>query len=96
MKAELFLGFPLTESLNNKLDKTDPRLIDMFVNANGPYLKLVVHEECTFLGKEIGQSTDLVKIKLLEANIYSILSKLLPEYPFKNNPLFLFTMILID
>ena len=91
MNVKLFLGYPLTEPLKNELDKS--RLVDMFVNDEGLYLQRIMHEELFFLGKELGPSTDLAKLQLLQTNIYSLLAKILPEYPFKDTPLLLFTKI---
>lgn len=96
MRAELFLGFPLTESLMNKIQGLDPRAFDMYVNEKGPYLKKIEYGNQSFLGKSVGSSADIAKIKLLEANIFSILAKILPDYPFKNDPLLLFATTLRD
>lgn len=96
MRAELFLGYPLTESLNLELAKVDERLIDMFLVGTGPYLKRIEYRGENFLGKEVGQSADFNKIKLLETNIYSILAKILPAYPFKEEPLVLLPLLHLD
>jgi len=90
MRAELFLGFPLTETLKSEFSKVDARLFDMYP------LKQIDHEGVSFLGKDVGPSSDITKIKLLEANIYSILAKILPDYPFKNESLSLFAIIAQD
>ena len=90
MRVELFLGYPLTESLKEKIEKIDSRLYSMFINDSGPYLKLIDQEDQLFLGKQVGTFTDMPKMKLFEANIYSILAKIIPDFPFKNESLLLF------
>lgn len=85
----LFLGFPLESKefelyLNNEKGKL---LYSLFVDVDGPYLKKVSVKGTPYLGKYLPKSIDSPKLKLTEANIYSILSKIYPDYPFKKTPL---------
>lgn len=96
MRTVLFLGYPLTDSLQREFIKVDERLLEMFLSGVAPYLQRIDYHEAVFIGKEIGQAADFNKIKLLEANIYSMLAKIVPGYPFKETSLFLLPLLHLD
>ena len=87
----LFLGFPVDASLSEALESVDSKLAVLFLeNNDAHYLKEVVYQDVRYLGKFAGEITNLANLTLLEANIYSLLKKVVPDYSFRKNSLVLF------
>lgn len=91
LEVSLFLGFPLDVSYEKTLHKMSPEQRQFFVGCENSYLKEVLFEDVWYLGKFAGSLTTLTDLHLLEKNIYSILNKITPHYPYQDTPLILFT-----
>lgn len=89
-EAQLFLGFPVDELFAQALDKVNPNVIAQFIQDEDDYLQEITHNEMKFLGKPIGKMIALPQLDLLEANIYSLLKKLVQDFPYEEVPLYLF------
>lgn len=89
---QLFLGFPIDQLFAKKLDRVNQNLISEFIKDEGDYLREVQHNGVLYVGKEIGKITEYQKLELLEQNIYSLLKKLVPDFPYDEAPLYLFPM----
>jgi hypothetical protein len=92
LTPNLFLGFPIEESFEKKLNLTNPYIVSLFVKKNGDYLQEVTFKTRKYLGKFVGHMTDFSELELIEANIFSILKKLVPDHPYDQTPLVLFTL----
>lgn len=90
IEVELFLGYPVDEGFRDLLKAIDPAFYSQFIGNNPDYLQEMKVSHGFFLGKKIGQEVDIERLKLAEENIYSLLKRLLPEYPLKDTPLVLF------
>lgn len=86
----IFLGFPLKEPFIQKLNSVSPGIRDLFICPGSDYLQEMVYKEERYLGKFIRSGVDLAALEMVEANIYSILHKLVPDYSYAECPLFLF------
>lgn len=87
----LFLGFPIDSSFASAMKKLDPKILDFFFHSSsGDYLLEVSHEGTPYLGKYVEELCSVSEITLLQSNIYSILKKLLPSYPYDDVPLVVF------
>ena len=89
-ELELFLGFPVDERSRAILSKADPKFISLFIQADSSYLQEVVYQDRHYLGKFAGKINESSKLDLLSENIYSLLNKVMPDYPCQNVPLVLF------
>lgn len=87
---QLFLGFPVDYECKLHLDNLKPDLKAYFLRQNSEYLEKHILMDVLYLGKKIGKDIDLEKLKELEVHVYSILKRLLPEYPFHEKSLVLF------
>ena len=87
--ARLFLGFHLTSDYNVELNKINPDLKKLFVQNNLDYLQELMIADNQYLGKYLEKPANLSELELLEANIYSLLGKLVPDYPYSKQPLHL-------
>lgn len=92
LTPQLFLGFPLSSEFASKLEKTNPYAVSLFIQEKGDYLHEVNFKNGKYLGKFVNNLADFSELELLEANIFSILKKLVPNYPYEQNPLVLFTI----
>lgn len=88
----LFFGFPIDHTLEAKLNDANPHRVDMFINNKSDYLHRLEDSSTIYLGKFIGESTDLKALKLLEANIKSLLQMIIPGETLQA-PLFLMTSV---
>ncbi len=88
----LFLGFPINESFSSALERNKPEYISLFIGSGDTYLNEVHFEGSRYLGKYIENETSLGQLELLEANIFSLLKKLVADYAYKSSHLFLFTL----
>ncbi len=86
----LFLGFCVDEKFQESLDKIPDELKMIFIGDDENYLQKVMIKENTYLGKFPEDKSNLQNLRNIEQNIYSILSRLVPDYPCKNFPLRIF------
>ena len=90
-KYQLFLGYPIDLSLANSILHVDDGLKNYFIRDDDLYLCKIAHRNgVEYLGKFVGERTDLHALETIEANVYSLLSKILPDYPFQQTALRLF------
>jgi len=89
-EMQLFLGFPVDAIYASELEKVNPNLVSQYVQDSDDYLREVIQNELRFLGKNIGKIITLSQLELIEANIYSVLKKLVPDYPYEETPLYVF------
>lgn len=87
---QLFIGFPKDPIFEKELQKANNHLINQFIHPKGEYLEEIKFEGMTYLGKKLGKFSKFSEITLKEANIYSILKILVPEFPYEETPLMLF------
>lgn len=88
--VSLFLGFRIEKDLETQLKKNDENKLALFISNDGDHLRQVIYKGQQFLGKFTGQPNDVESLALLEANIYSLLKMLVPDYDFAHSPLILF------
>ena len=93
LEVYLFLGFQVDDDLEAKLKKTNSHLVKYFINnSTDEYLHDVQFQEKRFIGKRLSNIVETKKIKLLENNIHSIVSKLTTSYDKKKYPLKVLTI----
>ena len=88
--AELFLGFPVDALYSRQIEKANPHVVAQFIQKKGDYLQEATYDEMRFIGKEVGKIVTIPQLKQLEQNVYSILKKIVPEFPYNETPLYLF------
>lgn len=86
LDLKLFFGFSVDASLEDALTKANSHAVQLFINNSSEYLHEVFHDGKRYVGKFVGQITSPPELELLEANIYSITKKLVPDYDFSLNP----------
>lgn len=87
-ELQLFLGLPVDASLLARLKSSKDYV--RYLSSESDYLTEVSGEHGSFIGKKLAQSVDQESLQNIQANIYSLLNKLDPEFPFKTIPLVLF------
>lgn len=95
-EVSLFLGFPVDKEVENLLKKNDQQLLALFIDNKGEHLHDAIYNHRRYLGKNAGQVSDLETLSLLETHIYSLLTKLIPDYDFQSKPLTLFPLETVD
>ncbi|MBA3723073.1 MAG: hypothetical protein H0W88_11835 [Parachlamydiaceae bacterium] len=81
---QLFLGFPLNSDYQILLKQTPENLRSLFIQNDPDYLQEVEHEGILYLGKSLGSSVQIQKIDQMEANIFSLLQRLVGNYQYKS------------
>ncbi len=90
IEFQLFLGFSVDNECSLALNATNPYIIETFIDNASEYLHEITHEGIRYIGKLLGAIESYANLELLEANIYSLLTKLSSSYNFKEKPLILF------
>lgn len=91
-ESRLFLGFPIQEEFQKKLQEIDPEILQIFICPQSDYLEQAAFKETVYLGRYVNDVTNLQSLDQLEANVYSLLKKIIPDYPFEKTPLLLFPL----
>ena len=92
---QFFLGFPLDSAYKEQLNNISQPLHSLFIqNGSDEYLKQIDYENTSYLGKNLAIVTDIQSIELLEANIYSLLRRLIPHYSYEKHSLILFPVLI--
>lgn len=88
--TQLFLGLPLTGSYQQELERLDLSERDFFIQGEvSPYLQQIESEGVIYLGKYLGPSVETSSLDFSQTHIYSLLKKLVPDYPYEQHPLLL-------
>lgn len=86
----LFLGLPITESYLHQLKKLSPELIEIFIqNQSSEYLQKREYCGISYLGKCMETPYEMAALDFLQTHVYSLLKKLIPDYPYDQHPLVL-------
>jgi hypothetical protein len=80
---QLFFGFPVDESFQKELAEIPDAIRTLFIDGK-EYLQSVEKGGITYLGKSLGECTNLTSLELTQAHIISLLKLLVPKYPFGN------------
>jgi hypothetical protein len=86
---QLFLGFPLSDIYLSQLSQLSPELCSVFIKNHSDYLHQVEIEGKIYLGKYLGPFVDFSSLELIQNNIYSLLKRLIANYPYESYPLVL-------
>lgn len=90
--STLFLGFPVDEAFSSALEKINPDYFSLFVQSEDAYLKEVHFQGVRYLGKYVNDEEPLTQLGLLEANVFSLLKKLVTDYDYSKTNLVLFAL----
>ncbi len=89
----LFLGFPLSECYQQELTQLPAVEHALFIqNHSSPYLQQIESNGKFYLGKFLGPSIELSALEASQSHIYSLLKKLVPNFPYEQYPLLLLAL----
>jgi len=91
--AKLFMGVVVEGAFASQFSAANPLLVALFLNPEREYLLQIKHEGKTYLGKAVSTSADLASLEQMEANIVSLLKKIVPDYPYDDMELVLFPLV---
>ncbi len=87
----LFLGFPVDRLFEEELNKINPDLVKYYIKKeSNDYLIDTQHQEMRFFGKNLDKIATVDEVNQLGENIYSILKKIVPDFPYMEVSLYLF------
>lgn len=89
LEPSLFLAFPVSHELEQTFAKTNPELLAVFTKGGDSYLEERRVGRMRYLGKALGSVASLSTIELAQENIYSLLERIHPEFPYRRQPLIL-------
>jgi hypothetical protein len=81
---QLFLGFQLDAAFSDSLKAVEPGRRGLFIQESPSYLQEASYQGSPWLGKFAGEISSLEDLFLLEKNVFTLLMKLVPDYPFEN------------
>ena len=86
----LFLGLPLSESYLQKLNQLPLPLMEAFIqDQSSDYLQQIESDGVRYLGKYVDTPYEMAAFDSLQTHIYSLLKRLIPDYPYEQHPLLL-------
>ncbi len=85
----LYLGFPLNSSYQAALDRASLPLKSLLIQSASDYLEPVAHAGQLYLGKFLDPIVELSSLEASQRHIFSLLSRLVPDYPYKSQSLVL-------
>ena len=89
----LFIGFPLSEAYQQALLHLPSVERELFIQSQAsPYLQQVESEGILYLGKFLGFSIEMAVLDSLCSHIYSLLKRLVPDFPYDQQPLLLLAL----
>lgn len=89
-QTALFFGFPVEGLFALAFQSVSLEMRALFIRPEGDFLRQHTRKGVLYLGKEVDSITNLADLELLQNHIYSVLKKLLPDYPCTSTPLLLF------
>lgn len=95
-KPRLFLGFCVDHSFEETYSKISPEKKALFVQAGDNYLQEYFFGEKLYIGKFVEGTSDVPTLELLSLNIFSLLKKLVPDYPYHQTQLWLIPVCIND
>lgn len=87
--VELFLGYPVEKAYAKKVAGANPHLLSAFVNTQEGYLADIEHQGTRYFGKTLGMTADIADLEMSQANIMSLLKKVVPDHIYEPSALVL-------
>lgn len=84
---ELFLGLPLTQDYEARLSRVPSVQLEFYIQNDPNYLQSYKVDGVAYLGKAMGVSLSVNSIELQKSHIFSLLKRLVPDYPYDFNSL---------
>jgi hypothetical protein len=91
--AQLFMGVVVEGPFAAQFSAANPQLVALFLSPDREYLLEIQHEGKRYLGKTVSKSTDLASLEQMEANIVSLLRKIVPEYAYDQMEMVIFPLV---
>ena len=91
--SHLFLAFPLRPDYISNLELVPIALRALYIrNLDENYLSEISHKGQRFLAKNLGSLIDFQALESAQIHIYSVLKKLIPDFPYNSHPLVLLAL----
>src|SRR5688572_28684454 len=79
-------------TFQKELEAVPLQVRSLWIQDHPDYLQSVIYHNVSYLGKSLGNLVEMHALELVEAHIYSILSQLVVDYPYKKDLLVLLTL----
>ncbi|NGX55634.1 MAG: hypothetical protein KR126chlam2_01273 [Chlamydiae bacterium] len=90
-QLKLFVGFSPDSNFEEGMEEANPYLASL-LTGGGDYLQKANYNQKRYLGKPTSSLLSVQQLENLEANVVSLLKRLVPGYPFENHPLCLLAL----
>ncbi|CAF23078.1 hypothetical protein [Candidatus Protochlamydia amoebophila] len=85
---QLFLAFPISEAYFYQLLQISEPVRNLFIQEiEGEYLQQITYQKKIYLGKNVGHSVELEKLEFIQNHIFSLLKRLVSDYPYHEQSL---------
>lgn len=92
-ERKLFLGFLIDVEYEKMLDQLNPELKSIFIRGGGEYLQEIVYKDTLYLGRFVPSPATHSELELLNLHVFSLLKRLIPQFPYENRALWLLPII---
>jgi len=91
-KEAMFLGFLVTPAFADQLEAVPRALRDNLIGKErSSYLSETIYKGDHYIGKDLSGVFTTASLDLSAAHIYSVLKKVVPNFPYECHSLFLFS-----
>ncbi|MEX1012240.1 MAG: hypothetical protein WD595_00765 [Waddliaceae bacterium] len=90
LHPSLFLGYPIIDKYAMAFSAVSEDARSLIIQPGDMYLQQIEYDCTLYLGKFIGEHCSVKEISLLEANVYSLLQRLTPDFAVSSSSLFIF------
>jgi hypothetical protein len=88
----LFLAFPVTLDFSIQLNEVPLAIRSLFIQNDEQYLLALEFEGQSFLAKNLGEIVDFQALEAASLHLYSILKRLVPNFPYETHSLLLLAL----
>lgn len=88
----LFLGFPLSETYEMRLNQIPFEVRSAFIQNGSDYLQFVTDNGKNYLGKALSTPVEFSSLEIIQDHLYSLLKRLISDYSYENSSLVLLTL----
>ena len=80
LEPHLFIGFAVDDEIEKGLHRANPHAVDLFIQNNSEYLHEAHAADTRYLGKYLTAAHNIEQLRMVENNIASLITKLVPNF----------------
>lgn len=87
LSNKLFIGFTVKDDFREMLTLVPKEIVSLFIQRDSDYLQRFSSGGVDYLGKQLEEITSMESLELIQQNVYSLLRRLVADYPYESESL---------